>query len=74
MANSMPSNNIEANLRHDNGLLHVFVSENVVPHWVRERSRDVGANVLGPEATTATEKNNSVKLPGAAFTRDPIQC
>ena len=36
MANSMPSNNIEANLRHDDGLLHVFVSKNVVPHWVRE--------------------------------------
>ena len=41
-------NDIEANLRHHNGLLHVLISKDIVPHWVRERPGDVGTDVFRP--------------------------
>ena len=39
---------VEANLRHDNGLLHAGVPQDVVPHGARKGAADVGADVLGP--------------------------
>ena len=56
-----PRNNIEANLCHDNCLLHVLVSKDVMPHGVGERPRDVGTDIFRPESTSTSEKSNLKK-------------
>lgn len=40
---------IEAELRHEDGLLHVVVAQEVVPDGPVEGARGVGADVLGPD-------------------------
>ena len=43
------SRHVEANLRHDDGLLHVLVPQDVMPHGIGEGPRDVGTDIFRPQ-------------------------